>query len=98
MAIAVIVFSQSALAQSLNARPGLWKLEATSGFLRVPLTQCVTAKDMADPKKVAKVFGHPFNPMTNHPPSPGYPMPAEQAQQTSAYRDVTAECHSLTFE
>ena len=98
MAIAVIVFSQSALAQSLNARPGLWKLEATSGFLRVPLTQCVMAKDMADPQRVAEVFGHPFNPMTNRRPDPGYHTLAEQAQQTCEYRDVKEDSDSFTFK
>ena len=93
-----IMFSRSAPAQSLSTQPGLWKFEATSGSLRVPVTQCVTAKDMVDPQKVANVFGHPFNPMTSRRPDPGYHTLAEQAQQTCQYRDVKEASDSLTFK
>ena len=98
MTIAAIMFSRSAPALSLSAQPGLWKLEATSGSLRVPVTQCVTGKDMADPQRVANVFGHPFNPMTNRRSDPGYHTLAEQAQQTCEYRDEKEAPDSLTFK
>jgi Protein of unknown function (DUF3617) len=98
MTVAAILFSQPASAQPLSAQPGLWKIEASSGGLRVPITQCVTAKDMAEPQRVAKVFGHPFNPMTSRRPDPGFHTLAEQVQQTCDYSDVTESSDSLTFK
>ncbi len=47
---------------------------------------------------VAKVFGHPFNPMTNRRADPGYHTLAEQAQQTCEYRDVKEDSDSFTFK
>jgi hypothetical protein len=90
MTVAAILFSQPARAQPISAQPGLWKIEASSGPLRVPITQCVNAKDMADPQRVAKVFGHPFNPMASGRPDPGF--------HTLAESDVTEASDSLTFE
>ena len=84
--------------QPLTAQPGLWKVEATSGYFRVPMTQCLTAQDMADPQRVAKVFGHPFNPMSTHQPDPGYHTLAEQTQQTCEYSDLNTTADSLTFK
>jgi hypothetical protein len=98
MTVAAILFSQPAPAQPFSAQPGLWKIEASSGPLRIPMTQCVTAKDMADPQRVAKVFGHPFNPMTSSRPDPGFHTLAEQGQQTCDYTDVTESSDSLTFK
>ena len=98
MTVVAILFSQPARAQPLSAQPGLWKIEAASGHLRVPITQCVTAKDMADPQRVAKVFGHPFNPMASRRPDPGFHTLAEQGQQTCDYTDVTESSDSLTFK
>jgi hypothetical protein len=96
MTIAAIVSARGVSAQSLLARPGLWKLEATAGSLKVPMTQCVDAKDIADPQRVGKVFGHPFHPMTDHP-EPCYHELDEPAQQTCEFRDVKETSDSLTF-
>lgn len=93
---AAIVLAQGACAQSLGAQPGLWKLEATTGSLKVPLTQCVSAEDIMDPHRVGKVFGHPFHPMTDSP-EPGYHELGEPAQQTCEFRDVKQTADSLTF-
>ena len=98
MTVVAILFSQPARAQPLSAQPGLWKIEAASGHLRVPITQCVTAKDMADPQRVAKAFGHPFNPMASRRPDPGFHTLVEQGQQTCDYTDVTEFSDSLTFK
>ena len=84
--------------QPLSAEPGLWKFEATSAALRTPVKQCLTASDIADPQKVANVFGHPFNPMSAHQPDPGYHTLAEQAQQTCQYSEMNITADSLTFK
>lgn len=96
MTIVAIVFAQSASAKSLGAQPGLWKLEATTGRLKVSLTQCVSAKDIMDPQRVGRVFGHPFHPMSDHP-EPGYHELDEPAQQKCEFRDVKETADSLTF-
>src|ERR1700722_2161078 len=96
--VAAFGFSRPAPAQTLSAQPGLWKIEASSGPLRVPITQCVNAKDMAGPQRVAKVFGHPFNQMSSSRPDPGFHTLAEQVQQTCDYSDVTQSSDSLTFK
>src|SRR5579862_717472 len=97
MTVAAIVFAQSASAQSLDARPGLWKLEATTGSVKDSLLlQCVNAKDIADPHRVGKVFGHPFHPMTDHP-EPGYHELGEPAKRTCEFRDVKETADSLDF-
>ncbi|HYK66211.1 MAG TPA: DUF3617 family protein [Patescibacteria group bacterium] len=88
----------SAQEQPLNAQPGLWKIEATSGFLRVPIKHCLTASDMADPQRVAKVFGHPFNPVSTHQPDPGYHTMAEQSQQTCQYNEMNTTSDSLKYK
>lgn len=84
--------------QALNAQPGLWKIEATNGNLRVPIKHCLTASDMADPERVAKVFGHPFDPMSTHQPDPGYHTLAEQTQQTCQYDEMNTTSNSLTYK
>jgi hypothetical protein len=53
---------------------------------------------MADPQRVAKVFGHPFNPMASRRPDPGFQTLAEQGKQTCDYTDVTESSDSLTFK
>jgi hypothetical protein len=92
------VSAPSAQGQSLSAQPGLWKIEATSGYLRVPMNQCLTAQDMADPQRVAKVFGHPFDPMSNHQPDPGYHTMVQQSQQSCQYNEINQTSDSLTYK
>jgi hypothetical protein len=94
----VVSAPSHAQGQSLNAQPGLWKIEATSGYFRVPMNQCLTAQDMTDPQRVAKVFGHPFDPMSTHQPDPGYHTLAEQTQQTCEYSDMNTTANSLAFK
>jgi hypothetical protein len=92
------VSAPTAQGQPLSAQPGLWKFEAASGPLRVPVKQCLTANDIADPQKVANVFGHPFNPMSTHQPDPGYHTLAQQTQQTCEYSALNTTSDSLTFK
>jgi hypothetical protein len=95
---AAVTASPTTQGQPLSAEPGLWKFEATSAALRTPVKQCLTASDIADPQKVANVFGHPFNPMTTHQPDPGYHTLAEQTQQACQYSEMSTTADSLAFK
>ena len=95
--IPVILFEQSALAASLDAQAGLWKITTTAGWLRVPITRCVIADDLADPARAAAAFGHPFNPMVSRLPDPGYHTLAEQNKQTCKFRELNQASDLLTY-
>ena len=101
MVIAVVIFAfrANALTQtSLNAQPGLWEIKTTGGGLRVPVKRCVTAHDIADPARLAKAFGHPFNPMVSRMPDPSYHTLAEQLKQTCKFSDVTQTVDSFKYK
>ena len=97
IAIPMILFQQSALAASLNAQAGLWKITTTAGGLRVPVMRCVTWDGLPDPASAAQAFGHPFNPMSSRLPEPGYHTLAEQIKQTCKFRELNQASDSLTY-
>jgi len=92
-----ILLVQSAAAASLKAQAGLWKISTKAGGLRVPITRCVVADDLADPARAAQAFGHPFNPMVSRMPDPGYHTPADQENRPCKFIELNTTSDSLSY-
>jgi hypothetical protein len=92
--IAIVAFAGNAFAASLNAQPGLWKIKTTAGGLRVPITRCIIAADIADRTRVAKAFGHPFNLMGSRRPN----TPTQGAKQTCNFSEPSQASDSFSYK
>jgi len=94
IAIAALGFAGNAFAASINAQPGLWKIKTTAGGLRVPITRCITAADIADRTRIAKAFGHPFNLMSSRRPN----VLTSNASKTCKFHESNETPDAFTYK